>query len=55
MTWFSLSYGVAVLELDPLPCGLALELQVGEVAGVVYAAWLIADGRVMRAWRAARA
>jgi hypothetical protein len=55
VTWHLLAPGIAVLELDPLPCGLALELQVAEFVGVVYAAWLTDDGRIIRAWRAARA
>ena len=55
VTWFSLGCGVFVLELNPLPGGLALELQVTELAGAVYAAWLTDDGKMLRAWRAARA
>ena len=55
MKWFSLARGVVVLELDPLPDGLALELHVTEVGGVVYAAWILDDGRVLSAWRTARA
>lgn len=53
MTWFQLPSGVTVLELDPFPGGLALELQVAVTAGIIYAAWLLDDGRVMRAWVAA--
>jgi hypothetical protein len=55
VTWHLLAPGIAVLELDPLPCGLALELQVAEIGGVLYAAWLLDDGRVLRAWVTARA
>ena len=45
----------AILEVDPLEEGPALELHVTETGGVPHAAWLTETGAVLRWWRPAEA